>query len=38
MDKKVYAKLLNLKQKEDKDLYTYYHYIKNLLKGIYKWD
>lgn len=33
-DKKASAKLLSLRQKEDKNLYTYYCQTKSLLKGI----
>lgn len=35
-DEKANAKLLNLAQKKDKDLYIYYSYIKALLKRIYR--
>ena len=35
-DEKTSAELLNLVQKKDKNLYTYYRYTKSLLKGIHR--
>lgn len=37
-DEKTSIKLLNLAPKEDKNLYTYYHYIEDLLKEIHRGD
>lgn len=38
IDEKTSAKILSLIQKEEKDLYTYYRWIKELLKGIHRRD